>query len=401
MRRFNLALLGLCETRWTQSGRLRLTTGEIILYSGHEEDDAPHSEGVALLLGKEAQRALIGWEARGPSTVVEPYLPDNLLTLAEDTQLRFDDSVAGELRDAMTAVVASMSQLDVYCVFLGATQAVTWLCIVYRRRHYRISPVTLALQLVAFVCLLQRLHAHECHLHASAVACCVFLLVVVQGTICTRLCVLVEPAHYPENLNAVVDSIRWTKTFGEKTGLYRPDRLFLMGHSAGGHLASCVALHGHSDRPAVVDEIKGVLSLSAVYDLPPLYDVFVTRHLFLLPTFGRDHRVWLEASPVRQLASRRHQYVPPFLVVTASWDCSLNDQADNFLSEYRRYNDRDRGEISRHVIPGTNHIDIIWKIKYHRLLQTRCIGFIHSVVRRLDASSETRHGDDATRDGAG
>ncbi|KAI0214832.1 hypothetical protein LSAT2_033165, partial [Lamellibrachia satsuma] len=26
MRRFNLALLGLCETRWTQSGRLRLTT---------------------------------------------------------------------------------------------------------------------------------------------------------------------------------------------------------------------------------------------------------------------------------------------------------------------------------------------------------------------------------------
>ena len=49
MRRFNLALLGLCETRWIQSGRLRLTTGEIVLYSGHEEDDAPHSEGVALL----------------------------------------------------------------------------------------------------------------------------------------------------------------------------------------------------------------------------------------------------------------------------------------------------------------------------------------------------------------
>ena len=54
MRRFNLAILGFCETRCTQSGRLRLTTGEIILYSGHEEDDAPHSEGVALLLGKEA-----------------------------------------------------------------------------------------------------------------------------------------------------------------------------------------------------------------------------------------------------------------------------------------------------------------------------------------------------------
>ena len=64
MRRFNLAVLGLCETRWTQSGQLRLTTGELILYSGHEEEDAPHSEGVGLLLRKEAQKALIGWEAR-------------------------------------------------------------------------------------------------------------------------------------------------------------------------------------------------------------------------------------------------------------------------------------------------------------------------------------------------
>ena len=77
MRRFNLALLGLCETRWTQSGQLRLTTGEIILYSGHEEDDAPLSEGVALLLGKEAQRALIGWEARGPRCVTASFRTKN------------------------------------------------------------------------------------------------------------------------------------------------------------------------------------------------------------------------------------------------------------------------------------------------------------------------------------
>ena len=77
MRRFNLALLGLCETRWTQSGRLRLTTGDIILYSGHEEDDAPHSEWVALLLGKEAQRARIGWEARGPRSIIASFRTKN------------------------------------------------------------------------------------------------------------------------------------------------------------------------------------------------------------------------------------------------------------------------------------------------------------------------------------
>ena len=77
MLRFNLALLGLCETRWTQSGQLLLTTGEIILYSGHEEDDAPHSEGVDLLLGKEAHRALIGWETRGPRCLTASFRTKN------------------------------------------------------------------------------------------------------------------------------------------------------------------------------------------------------------------------------------------------------------------------------------------------------------------------------------
>lgn len=32
------------------------------MYSGHTEDGAPHTEGVALMLAPEAQRALVGWE---------------------------------------------------------------------------------------------------------------------------------------------------------------------------------------------------------------------------------------------------------------------------------------------------------------------------------------------------
>ena len=52
----------MCETRWLQSGQLRLATGEELLYSGHTEEGAPHTEGVALMLAPEAQRALIGWE---------------------------------------------------------------------------------------------------------------------------------------------------------------------------------------------------------------------------------------------------------------------------------------------------------------------------------------------------
>ena len=63
---YNITVLGLCETRWTQSGQVRLNTEEITLYSGHEEEDAHHTEGVALMLSQQAHNALISWEAAGP-----------------------------------------------------------------------------------------------------------------------------------------------------------------------------------------------------------------------------------------------------------------------------------------------------------------------------------------------
>lgn len=65
MRRYNLDLLGISESRWIGAGQKKLATGELLLFSGHEEANAPHSQGVALMLTKMAQRALIGWEAHG------------------------------------------------------------------------------------------------------------------------------------------------------------------------------------------------------------------------------------------------------------------------------------------------------------------------------------------------
>ena len=38
MKRYRVGVLGLCETRWLQTGQLRLSSGEQLLYSGHTED---------------------------------------------------------------------------------------------------------------------------------------------------------------------------------------------------------------------------------------------------------------------------------------------------------------------------------------------------------------------------
>jgi hypothetical protein len=52
MRKYNIKVLGLCETRWNSSGQSRLDTGETIIFSGHEDPNHEHSQGVALMYHK-------------------------------------------------------------------------------------------------------------------------------------------------------------------------------------------------------------------------------------------------------------------------------------------------------------------------------------------------------------
>ncbi|XP_059144634.1 craniofacial development protein 2-like [Physella acuta] len=73
LRRYKIAILGVSESRWTGSGQKRLITGELLLYSGHENENAPHTQGVALMLSNQAPRALIGWEAHCPRIITATF----------------------------------------------------------------------------------------------------------------------------------------------------------------------------------------------------------------------------------------------------------------------------------------------------------------------------------------
>jgi exonuclease III len=73
MRNYNISILGISESRWTDSGQKRLATGEILLFSGHKQENAPHTQGVAFMLSKAAQKALIGWEAHGPRLITASF----------------------------------------------------------------------------------------------------------------------------------------------------------------------------------------------------------------------------------------------------------------------------------------------------------------------------------------
>ena len=59
MRENRLQIMGISESRWCGSGKFILSTGETIVYSGR--DDEVHQHGVAIMLDKDAAKALINW----------------------------------------------------------------------------------------------------------------------------------------------------------------------------------------------------------------------------------------------------------------------------------------------------------------------------------------------------
>ena len=54
---YNLDILGVSEVRWTSTGKRRLASGHTIVFSGRSDDQ--HSEGVALLLNRKTEKALL------------------------------------------------------------------------------------------------------------------------------------------------------------------------------------------------------------------------------------------------------------------------------------------------------------------------------------------------------
>ena len=62
MRNYSLTILGLSETLWSQTGKVKLSSREVLLYSGHNRENAPHMEGVGIMISTTAARSLIDWK---------------------------------------------------------------------------------------------------------------------------------------------------------------------------------------------------------------------------------------------------------------------------------------------------------------------------------------------------
>jgi acetyl esterase/lipase len=130
---------------------------------------------------------------------------------------------------------------------------------------------------------------------------------------------------HPAQIEDAAAAFAWTvKNIGNYGG--DTNRIYVGGHSAGGHLAALLALDVSFLKKHEITQqsIRGVITLSGVYDLLTSESQE--------SVFGREPSVRKDASPIYYIAAP----APPFLVSYCQWDYpTLPDQAKRFHGALR------------------------------------------------------------------
>lgn len=151
---------------------------------------------------------------------------------------------------------------------------------------------------------------------------------------------------HPAHAEDVAGAVAWAC---ENIGGYGgdPKKLFLCGHSAGGHIVSLLAtdasfLKAEKHSPA---DIRGVVSISGVYKIYHTEKVFHE-------AFGKDEELCLRASPITHVAGKH----PPFLIAYADADYEhLDGMAKDMHAALRKA----ESPCDLMVCKDRNHISIV------------------------------------------
>ena len=226
-------------------------------------------------------------------------------------------------------------------------------------------------------------------------------------------CVVVAPSYRLGECKALMAdaqrAVLWAVANATALGA-DPGRLYLSGHSAGGNIVALLALGPWLAPPILPPStVKGVIGISGVYTLVrPLGGLFagyknekIFDQYMRLPVFGNDPATLARYSPTALLrlgagqaepfrpklsevlgklaqdvtlqkkAATAHlesvswaDEIPPFVLINASWDVGLEDDAAYFGKLLKV---RTGTKPLHHSIPNTNHYTVTWDERCFRL----------------------------------
>jgi arylformamidase len=142
---------------------------------------------------------------------------------------------------------------------------------------------------------------------------------------------------YREQAGDIARAIRWVHDHSREYG-GDPGRVFLMGHSAGAHLAALVGTDGrYLERAGLtLSDLSGVILLDgAGYDIPrQIRQALLPRMKGLYTTvFTEDEATQEDASPVTHVA--RDKGIPPFLILHVASRRDSKAQSDGLAARLR------------------------------------------------------------------
>jgi acetyl esterase/lipase len=170
--------------------------------------------------------------------------------------------------------------------------------------------------------------------------------------------------QHPAHIQDVAKAFAWINA---NIGGYGGDvhQLFVSGQSAGGHLVSLLATDESylKAEGLALSDIKGVLTLSGVYNLPARYaasglpavagmptgrDAVQPRSMPFARVFGNDPKLVQQAAPM----SHVHKGLPPFMVLFAQRDPKiLREMAVEFSGALKKAGQ----SVDLVEAPGRNH----------------------------------------------
>jgi len=185
-----------------------------------------------------------------------------------------------------------------------------------------------------------------------------------------------KAAWYADNLEDVASALDWTVQHIAGYG-GDPLNIFLLGHSAGGHLVSLLATH--DSHRALRPHVRGVISLSGAYQLDELNPLIFNPLLDQTFIGGHTDQSALQAaSPASYVQAG--ETLPPFYVLHCQLDLpSLPEQAIAF---------RNQLELTGHAVtwdylPGYTHESEMTALADSQELVTqRVVDYIRTHVQK-------------------